>query len=112
MNTNGTRIRQLRERKGLKQIEMAYFLNLSQAQLSKIESGFTQPKLEILIRIADYLEVDIKDLTDDYISTSSSSINTQHTEPIILKEYILKLEKLIEQKDVIIKSLTQNDSNK
>lgn len=112
MKINGTRIKQHREAKGLTQSEMAYLLNISQPFLSKLESGFIQPKFELLIKIASFLGVDVNVIIDDTISSDLTTKNSNHSETKFLMEYILKLEKLIEQKDSIIHSQSKKDMNK
>lgn len=58
----GQRIVQLRELKGLKQIDLASQLNIEDSALRRIESGRTNPTTKTLYKISKVLEVDIKDL--------------------------------------------------
>ncbi len=52
-----SRIRTFREAKGLKQQRMADLLNISQTTYNKIENEQTKIKIDILIKIAEILEV-------------------------------------------------------
>ncbi|MDD9147341.1 MULTISPECIES: helix-turn-helix domain-containing protein [unclassified Sporolactobacillus] len=56
-NTLGSRIRFLRDEKNLSQVEMADQLKISNVQLSRYESGARKPDPEMLVQIADYLNV-------------------------------------------------------
>lgn len=57
-----TRIKELREQKGITQVKMAMDLNMNQNTISRYESGVRQADYEALITIADYFDVSI-----DYI---------------------------------------------
>lgn len=56
------RIRELRENSGMKQIDLAVFINVSQGTLSNWERGVHDPDNETITRLADYFNV-----TTDYI---------------------------------------------
>ncbi len=60
----GQRIKELRERKNISQLKFAEELNMEASNLSKIERGIQIPKEESLIKIANALNVSIKDLFD------------------------------------------------
>jgi transcriptional regulator with XRE-family HTH domain len=90
MKINGTRIKQHREAKGLTQSEMAYLLNISQPFLSKLESGFIQPKFELLIKIASFLGVDVNDIIDDTISSDLTTKKQQSFGDKIFNRIYLK----------------------
>lgn len=57
-----TRIKELREQKGITQLKMAMDLNMNQNTISRYESGVHQADYNTLIAIADYFGVSI-----DYI---------------------------------------------
>ncbi|WP_165364229.1 helix-turn-helix transcriptional regulator [Sporolactobacillus sp. Y61] len=68
-NTLGIRIRFLRDEKNLSQREMADQLNISNVQLNRYESGARKPDPDMLVQIADYLNV-----TTDYLLGRTSSV--------------------------------------
>lgn len=53
------RIRELRTASGLKQIELAKSLSMSQAALSGYETGKYEPDFDTLQKIADYFSVSV-----------------------------------------------------
>ena len=53
------RIRELRTARGLKQVELAKNLSVSQAALSGYETGKYEPDFDILQKIADYFSVSV-----------------------------------------------------
>ncbi|MEE1077050.1 MAG: helix-turn-helix transcriptional regulator [Acutalibacteraceae bacterium] len=57
-----TRIKLLREQKGITQLKMAMDLNMNQNTISRYESGTRQADYQALISIANYFDVSI-----DYI---------------------------------------------
>ena len=66
----GTRIKELRQERGITQGELAKALMISYQAVSNWERGVAPPDLENLIRIASYFGV----LTDDLLHTESGSI--------------------------------------
>ncbi len=60
----GSRIRTLRQRKGLSLQGLAEMSDISQKNLGEIERGRANPTLHMLEKIASNLEVDVPDLTD------------------------------------------------
>lgn len=60
----GSFLKELRKEKGMTQEELAERLNMSGRTVSRWETGFNMPELDILIWLADYYEVDIKELLD------------------------------------------------
>lgn len=61
----GSRIRQLREEKGVTQRELAADLGLSASLLAKYESGDTEPPLRTLLKIARWFQVPLGLLADE-----------------------------------------------
>lgn len=53
----GKKIRELRTEKGLKQIELAEILNVTQSTIVRYENGKYEPSLSTLIKICKYFEV-------------------------------------------------------
>ena len=60
----GKRIRELREARNLKQVELAELIDMEATNLSKLEKGVHLPKEENLNKITKALRIDIKDLFD------------------------------------------------
>ncbi|MEK4255456.1 helix-turn-helix domain-containing protein [Ureibacillus sp. FSL K6-2830] len=59
MDTLGNRIKLLREKHNISQIEFAKKIGVSNAVLSRYESGDRKPDFDILNKIADYFEVSV-----------------------------------------------------
>ncbi len=62
----GTRIKELREEKGLDQKAFAFDCEIGRTQLHMIENGKTNPRLGTLIKIAGGLEISLPELFDLY----------------------------------------------
>ena len=60
----GNFLRELRKEKGKTQEEIAGMCNVSSRSVSRWENGITLPDLGTLVELADYYEVDIKELID------------------------------------------------
>ena len=60
----GKRLKYLRRLKNLTQAQLAERVGLSVNYISQIETGVANPKVETLFRLAQGLDVEIKDLFD------------------------------------------------
>lgn len=60
----GKRIKQIRESKGIKQVQLAEMINVEPTNLSKIEKGMHLPKEDNINKITNALGVEIKDIFD------------------------------------------------
>lgn len=60
----GARIRSLREAKGLTQEKLAEVMDINSKYLSNIERGKENPTLDILIKFADALKVEMWEMFD------------------------------------------------
>ena len=60
----GSRIKELRKKKGLSQEELSEKADITPNYLSRIERGTENPTLDMFIRLADALEVEIWELFD------------------------------------------------
>ena len=60
----GARIKTLREQQGLSQRKLALMIGSSQTHIWQIENGTVNVGLDILCRLADALEVNVRDLVD------------------------------------------------
>ncbi len=58
----GHKIATIRKKKGYTQERLAEAIKLSHAHLASIEIGLHAPRLETLLRIADELDVPVRDL--------------------------------------------------
>lgn len=58
----GSRIKELREEKGMDQKSFAFDCGIGRTQLYMIENGKTNPRLLTLIKIADGLEISVSEL--------------------------------------------------
>lgn len=53
------RLRELRKFKGLKQVEMAEFLEINIRTYQEYEYGKIKPSIDTLIKLADYFDVNL-----------------------------------------------------
>ena len=60
----GKRIKELREARNMKQVELAELIDMEATNLSKLEKGIHLPKDENLKRITTALNIDLQDLFD------------------------------------------------
>jgi len=85
------RIKELRNKTGLRQEDLAKELNIAQNTLSYWESGKTEPSGEALIKLADFFNV-----TVDYLLGRQKSV--QHVNDDEALEYLDELHKRPEMK--------------
>lgn len=96
MATFGSRLRQLREDKGLTQEQLGKVLNVKKAAVSKYENETTSPDHATLCKLADFFDV-----TTDYLlgrTDDPSSRSTQHVNDDEAMEYLDELHKRPEMK--------------
>ena len=60
----GLFLKELRNEKGLTQEQLAEKLNVSNRSVSRWETASTLPDISLMIELADYYEVDIKELLE------------------------------------------------
>ena len=60
----GTFLKELRNEKNLTQEQLGEFLGVSRRTVSRWETGSNMPDLDILIAMADYYDVDLRELLD------------------------------------------------
>jgi transcriptional regulator with XRE-family HTH domain len=60
----GERIKQIRKEKGIKQKDLGYSLDIEKSNMSRIESGNTNPTIILLKKIAEELNISLKELID------------------------------------------------
>lgn len=64
-HTNGYKVKQLREQRGLTQTAIAQRARISSGWLREIEQGRTQPSNVVLHRIANALGVAVEEISDE-----------------------------------------------
>lgn len=74
----GLFLKMLRNEKGLTQEQLAEKLNVSNRSVSRWETGSTLPDISLIIELADYYEVDIKELVEG--ERKSEIMNKELTE--------------------------------
>ena len=75
----GERIKAARQKKGLTQLHLAELLNCSSPYLSYVESGTKCVSLELLVEIANVLNVSADDLLLDSLSSTTAVYNHKFT---------------------------------
>lgn len=60
----GVRVKALREQQGLSQRKLALMIGSNQTHIWQIENGNVNVGLDLLCRLADALEVNVRDLID------------------------------------------------
>ncbi|MCO7127327.1 helix-turn-helix domain-containing protein [Sporolactobacillus shoreicorticis] len=99
-NTLGSRIRFLRDEKSVSQLEMARQLNISNAQLSRYESGDRKPDPDMIVHIADYFRVSTDYLLGrtGLINEPSLGYNSEEDQKLLEKiKKIPELDQMIDQ---------------
>ena len=84
------KIKVIRIKKGISQMELSLRSNLSQSFLANIEKGKKQPSVLTLIRIADALNVNPQDFFPEYLDIDVNEQNKEKT-----KEKIRQLLELL-----------------
>lgn len=105
----GTKIRKMREAKGLSQENMAHELNMTQAGYGKIERNEVSLKYSSLVRIAEVLETSVENIIgydekvvfSNFYPKISNQINNLILDPELKKLYEEKV-KLQQDKIVLL----------
>ena len=77
----GEFLKELRKEKGLTQEQLAEKLNVSRRTVSRWETGNNLPDLDVLIEMADYYEVDLRELLDG--ERKSEEMNKEMEETVL-----------------------------
>ena len=102
----GKRIKHYRTEKRLSQEELATEIHTTSVYLSYIENGSRSPSLELLVMIANALDVSADDLLTDNLKHSSSPVGTEihdllldcnHDEKAILTRMLTFLKGLLSE---------------
>jgi transcriptional regulator with XRE-family HTH domain len=111
MYNQGFKIKKEREKKGIKQLELAEAVNVSQSWLSKVESELSQPDSNTLEKIANYLNVPVQQFIKEGFVIENQNVHDKANGIFLeaennnlnnLNKLIVKLENIIDQKDNII----------
>lgn len=91
----GSRLKELRENKGLTQGDLGKIVNLTKGNISKYENDTVEANNETLKKLADYFKVSIDYLLGrsdekDNIKTSMPVIPEHFTDPDAAREYVYK----------------------
>lgn len=81
-------IKELRKEKGFTQEQFAEKFNVSRRTVSRWETGSNLPDLDILIEMADYYDIELRELLDG--ERKSEEMNKELKETV-LKETVLKV---------------------
>ena len=83
-------LKMLRKEKGFSQEQLAFRLNVVRQTISKWEKGLSVPDAELLIRLADVLDVSVSDLLGTQIEMSDG----EDKETVLAKE-LAKLNEIL-----------------
>ena len=83
----GTKLKELREKKGLSQIEFAKLTNLTRSAISMYELEKREPNLNTLITFAKFFNVDINTLLEFNNIISNNIIDLSADEKELIKKY-------------------------
>ena len=75
----GELLKHLRKGKGLTQEQLAEHFNVSSRTVSRWETGSNMPDVETLIEIADFYDVDIRELIDGERKSENMNNETKDT---------------------------------
>lgn len=74
-------LKELRKEKGVTQEQLAEILGVSGRTVSRWETGFNMPDLEVLIQIADYYDVELRELLEG--ERRSGNMNKEMEETVL-----------------------------
>lgn len=80
----GKRIKKMREREGLTQLELADRTDLARSYIGQIESGLKNASLETIVTIANCLKVSIEELLKDSIDVLKTTSSPSEVDLILL----------------------------
>ena len=93
----GEFLRELRKGKGLTQEQLAEQFNISRRSVSRWETGSNMPDVGLLIEIADFFEVDIREIIDGERKSENMDNETRDTLKKVA-EYAAEEKKRIQNK--------------
>lgn len=77
----GLFLKELRKERGITQEQLAEVLSVSGRTVSRWETGFNMPDLDILIKLADYYNVEIREILDG--ERKSENLNDELEETVM-----------------------------
>lgn len=75
----GSFLKALRNEKGLTQEQLAEMVNVSRRSVSRWETGSNLPDLDVLMELADYYEVELRELLDGERKSEEMNVEVQET---------------------------------
>ncbi len=78
----GALLQSLRKEKNLTQAELAEKLGVSNRSISRWENGMTMPDFDLLIELADFYGVGVREILDG--ERSDANMDTRHKEELLL----------------------------
>ena len=89
---NGFMIKEVREKKNMKKTELAKLVNVSSTYIAQLEKGIrTNPSIDVLVKIAKILDIDITSLVDEKIDTIEVLTPNQLMEKVINNMYMVEI---------------------
>ena len=114
--TLGKKLFQFRAEKGLKQEQVAYDLEVSQSTYSDWENDLLKPRKENLLKLANYFNVDIKELVEEIFNINIQNdvnaialVNSPNSK-INSTDAIIKIADSIEKLVFLIEKLTDKNN--
>lgn len=101
----GSFLKKLRKEKGLTQVQLAEQLNISNRSVSRWETGSTLPDISILIELADFYDVDVRDLLNGEREGESMDKNLKETLEMVADYTNAEKEKLAKELISMISAL-------
>ncbi|MBS4980689.1 MAG: helix-turn-helix domain-containing protein [Lachnospiraceae bacterium] len=92
--TFGEKVKEIRKRKGLSQLELGEKMNISQQAVAKYERINDPPKLTTVRKIADALDITISELIDDWGKYTLEEISSDIDKETVYKNSHRLIEKL------------------
>lgn len=86
MNYFAKNLKYLREQKHLDQQELAEALDVPQSTLSCWETGIRTPKIEQILDIANYFNVDIDIISKDYSLYENNKVNFSELDQLLFSK--------------------------
>lgn len=92
----GEFLKELRKEKGLTQEQFAEQFNVSRRSVSRWETGNNMPNLDTLVEMADYYEIDLRELLDG--ERKSEKMNEELKETVLKVAEYSNIEKEVKRK--------------